>query len=171
LHTCRGRLGADVAILVRRLRERTRDGRAPLCIGTSATMANEGEASAIQATVAEVASRFFCTPINADAVIGETLTRASDDRLRLEDIRPLLPEAIRSPLSAGLPDQLLATHPLAVWAEMALGLEDEGGLKRCRPIAFDATARRLAANSGLPTDQCSTTLQSFLTRTSLPETS
>ena len=95
LHTYRGRQGADVAILVRRLRDRTRDGRAPLCIGTSATMANEGEASAIQATVAEVASRIFGTPINADAVIGETLTRATDDRLRLENIRPLLPEAIR----------------------------------------------------------------------------
>jgi hypothetical protein len=137
LHTYRGRLGADVAILVRRLRERTRDGRAPLCIGTSATMANEGEASAIQATVAEVASRFFCTPINADAVIGETLTRASDDRLRLEDIRPLLPEAIRSPLPAGLPDQLLATHPLAVWAEMALVTLPPSSIQRERDSGFE----------------------------------
>lgn len=77
-------------------------------------MAKEGEASAIQATVAEVASRIFGTPINADAVIGETLTRTTDDRLRLEDIRPLLPGAFRSPLPAGLPDQLRATHPLAV---------------------------------------------------------
>ena len=41
LHTYRGRQGADVALLVRRVRERLQPGTL-LCIGTSATMANEG---------------------------------------------------------------------------------------------------------------------------------
>lgn len=41
-HTYRGRQGADVAILVRRLRNRCTPDKAPICIGTSATMANEG---------------------------------------------------------------------------------------------------------------------------------
>jgi len=40
LHTYRGRQGADVAMLVRRLRERLTPGGAQQCIGTSATMAN-----------------------------------------------------------------------------------------------------------------------------------
>ncbi|MDM7458106.1 MAG: DEAD/DEAH box helicase, partial [Paracoccus sp. (in: a-proteobacteria)] len=42
LHTYRGRQGADVAILVRRLRTRCAPMKAPICIGTSATMASEG---------------------------------------------------------------------------------------------------------------------------------
>ena len=42
LHTYRGRQGADVAILVRRLRNRCTPEKAPICIGTSATMASEG---------------------------------------------------------------------------------------------------------------------------------
>ena len=41
LHTYRGRQGADVALLVRRVRERLQPERL-LCIGTSATMASEG---------------------------------------------------------------------------------------------------------------------------------
>lgn len=41
LHTYRGRQGADVAILVRRLRNRCAPDKPPICIGTSATMASE----------------------------------------------------------------------------------------------------------------------------------
>ena len=41
LHTYRGRQGADVALLVRRVRERLQPEKL-LCIGTSATMASEG---------------------------------------------------------------------------------------------------------------------------------
>jgi ATP-dependent helicase YprA (DUF1998 family) len=42
LHTYRGRQGADVAMLVRRLRERLAPGKEVLCIGTSARMTSEG---------------------------------------------------------------------------------------------------------------------------------
>jgi ATP-dependent helicase YprA (DUF1998 family) len=42
LHTYRGRQGADVAMLMRRVRDRLCQDREPICIGTSATMASEG---------------------------------------------------------------------------------------------------------------------------------
>jgi ATP-dependent helicase YprA (DUF1998 family) len=42
LHTYRGRQGADVAMLVRRVRHRLCPDHQPICIGTSATMASEG---------------------------------------------------------------------------------------------------------------------------------
>jgi ATP-dependent helicase YprA (DUF1998 family) len=42
LHTYRGRQGADVAMLVCRLRDRLCREHPPICIGTSATMASEG---------------------------------------------------------------------------------------------------------------------------------
>jgi hypothetical protein len=41
LHTYRGRQGADVAMLVRRVRDRLCPATAPVCIGTSATMATD----------------------------------------------------------------------------------------------------------------------------------
>src|SRR5262249_51162196 len=61
LHTYRGRQGADVAILVRRLRNRCAPDKAPICIGTSATMASEGSDSSRAQAVADVASRLFGT--------------------------------------------------------------------------------------------------------------
>lgn len=59
LHTYRGRQGADVAVLVRRLRNRCTPGKTPICIGTSATMASEGSGESKAQAVADVASRFF----------------------------------------------------------------------------------------------------------------
>src|SRR5690606_21349464 len=60
LHTYRGRQGADVAMLMRRLRARIGDSNnPPICVGTSATMASEGEAEDRGALVADTASRLF----------------------------------------------------------------------------------------------------------------
>jgi len=55
LHTYRGRQGADVAVLVRRLRDRCKDGVQPICIGTSASMASEDAAVDQEKAVARVA--------------------------------------------------------------------------------------------------------------------
>jgi ATP-dependent helicase YprA (DUF1998 family) len=55
LHTYRGRQGADVALLVRRVREAC--GTPNLqCIGTSATMSNEGGVAERRKIVASVAT-------------------------------------------------------------------------------------------------------------------
>src|SRR3954453_1044491 len=47
LHTHRGRQGADVAMLVRRLRDRLCRDRPPLCIGTSATMSSQDDETSV----------------------------------------------------------------------------------------------------------------------------
>jgi ATP-dependent helicase YprA (DUF1998 family) len=60
LHTYRGRQGADVALLVRRVREGLADNL--VCIGTSATMATEGPEEERNAAVARVASLDFHAP-------------------------------------------------------------------------------------------------------------
>ena len=73
LHTYRGRQGADVAILVRRLRNRCTPQKAPICIGTSATMASEGSDANRAQAVADVASRLFGTHIGPESVIDELL--------------------------------------------------------------------------------------------------
>lgn len=52
LHTYRGRQGADVALLVRRVREALAGEDRLICIGTSATMATEGDRRQRQRVVA-----------------------------------------------------------------------------------------------------------------------
>ncbi|MCY4320437.1 MAG: DEAD/DEAH box helicase [Alphaproteobacteria bacterium] len=170
LHTYRGRQGADVAILVRRLRDRCTPDKAPLCIGTSATMASEGDDETRAKEVAEVASRLFGVQIGSESVIDESLRRATDDRLGLEEIQPRLLEAVENELPESLTDADLKTHPLAVWAELALGLEDGLVLKRRRPIPFGEAAERLSQASGAGLALCGSVLETFLTCVSLPET-
>ncbi|MEV7386200.1 DEAD/DEAH box helicase [Streptomyces sp. NPDC091215] len=76
LHTYRGRQGADVALLVRRLRDAC---EAPdlQCIGTSATMATGVTFAEARKEIAKVATRLFGTEIRPDRVIGETLERSA----------------------------------------------------------------------------------------------
>jgi hypothetical protein len=75
LHTYCGRQGADVAMLVRRVRERC--GAPTLrCIGTSATMAASGTREERAAQVSAIASRLFGDHVAPENVIGETLRRA-----------------------------------------------------------------------------------------------
>lgn len=136
LHTYRGRQGADVAILVRRLRNRCALGKMPICIGTSATMANEEVGVDRTQAVASVASRLFGAPIGPEAVVDESLERATDDRLKLDDITGGLASVLASALPHDLTDNVLRTHPLAIWTELAIGLEDGQYLKRKKPIPY-----------------------------------
>lgn len=74
LHTYRGRQGADVAVLVRRLRERL-SAFEMTCIGTSATMSSTGKQVDRNRVVAEVSSKLFGVKITEHDVIGETLEK------------------------------------------------------------------------------------------------
>ena len=161
LHTYRGRQGADVALLVRRVREALADRLQ--CIGTSATMATDGSEQARNEKVAEVASRLFGTRVSADSVITETLQRVTPEHLLVEHVRPQLAAA----LCAGVPQSAsyaeLAQHPLAVWVELTLGLtRDEGKWRRARPTTLDTAAERLAADAGVEVAQAKAVLADFL---------
>lgn len=170
LHTYRGRQGADVAVLVRRLRNRCAPGRTPICIGTSATMASEGDDYGRARAVADVASRIFGASIGPDAVIDESLQRATDDTLKLGDnhAEPCMGPSVLHFLRS-LTDEILRTHPLAIWAELAIGLEDGKELKRKTPIPFEKAVALLANESKVEVGNCRTRLEQFLTRISLPE--
>lgn len=170
LHTYRGRQGADVAILVRRLRNRCAPNKAPICIGTSATMASEGSAESKSQAVANVASRLFGAQIGPDAVIDEALQRATDDVLTLDQVRPQLASVLTTPISDVLTDNMLRRHPLAVWSELAIGLKDEQELRRQNPSPFGEAVERLSQESGVTQEICRDAFKSFLTRVSLPET-
>ena len=170
LHTYRGRQGADVAILVRRLRNRCTPDKAPICIGTSATMASEGSDANRAQAVADVASRLFGTSIGPESVIDESLERATDDRLRLDDGGPKLAPLLTNALPGVLTDEMLRKHPLAIWTELAIGLDDAQELKRKKPVPFEEAVALLSKDSGVEIETCRSSLETFLTCVSLPET-
>src|SRR5690606_35210538 len=148
LHTYRGRQGADVALLVRRVREALADELQ--CIGTSATMATEGSTAERNAKVAEVAGRLFGETLGPANVITETLQRVTPEDLLIEHIQPKLSEAIHQGLPHNPSFQDLARHPLAVWVELNLGLtREEGKWRRAQPITLEAAADRLASDANV----------------------
>ena len=143
LHTYRGRQGADVAMLVRRLRDRLCRDRLPLCIGTSATMSSQEDETERAIAVANVASRLFGTDIPPDAVIDETLERATDPKLKSQSLGAALANAIDADLPPALTDEALRSHPLAVWIELEIGLQDGKQLRR-RPTDNPRRSRKAA---------------------------
>src|SRR6516225_2430303 len=105
LHTYRGRQGADVAMLVRRVRDRLCRDRPPLCIGTSATMSSQENEAERAVAVAKVASRLFGTDIPTDAVIDETFERATDPKLKPQTLGAALTKTVDTDLLATLADK------------------------------------------------------------------
>ncbi|AXF09995.1 DEAD/DEAH box helicase [Paraburkholderia graminis] len=161
LHTYRGRQGADVALLVRRVREALADELQ--CIGTSATMATEGSEEVKNAKVAEVASRLFGTNISVANVITETLQRVTPEHLLVEHVRHELGDAIRAGIPFEPSFEALAKHPLAVWVELDLGLtRDVGPWRRARPITLTQAGKRLAEDAGISEELARSTLADFL---------
>lgn len=166
LHTYRGRQGADVAMLVRRVRDRLCPDAPPLCIGTSATMATATDDTQRRQAVATVATRLFGVAIHENAVIEETLARATDPMLKPS--APALAAALETDLPPTLDDPALEVHPLAVWIELEIGLRDGLRLSRRPPITLAAAAEKLHAFTGVALERCFHQLQQMLMLMSLP---
>lgn len=162
LHTYRGRQGADVGMLVRRVRERFNDDL--LCIGTSATMASEGTVENRTAAVAHVASRLFGVPVTSEQVVTETL-----EPVTRSDTQQAPNLQLRHAIQQGVPEnptyEQLSQHPISVWVEENLGLEKhaDGELTRIsQPRAVSEASKMLATRSGLDLQTCRDYLTKFL---------
>ncbi|MEW6296848.1 MAG: hypothetical protein AB1671_03795 [Thermodesulfobacteriota bacterium] len=160
LHTYRGRQGADVAMLIRRLKERC---AAPslVHVGTSATMVASAAATPAsrRATVAEFAFRLFGHPFTAEQVIEETL-------LPFTEGGPPTPGELVAAMTGPLPNRIenFRRHPLARWVEREFGVEPEGGgrLRRRVPRTLAQAAERLAHATGREVDACAARLREVL---------
>ena len=153
LHTYRGRQGADVAMLVRRVRDRLSQGRLQ-CVGTSATLASGGGYDEQRAKVAGVAARLFGDEVRPECVIGETLRRATPvreagDERYLDELRRCVTDAER-PLP-GTYDAFVQ-DPLSSWVETTFGVEErDGRLERVRPRSVASSRQEAgAAAAGAP---------------------
>ena len=144
LHTYRGRQGADIAMLVRRLRAQLNANHL-LCIGTSATMAGVGQAGDKRKAIAEVASRIFDAPITEHCVVDETLEYVTDKTISNEAMLAALPARVAASSYnwANLDD--FKKDRFAIWIERTLGIEDRNGhLERATPRTTEEAAERLA---------------------------
>jgi hypothetical protein len=191
LHTYRGRQGADVAMLVRRVRERLVAPDTVLqCIGTSATMASNDPDKdrprptggrdtenriGLSTVVAEVASTLFATSITADGVIRETLERATDRYRTAEQVRPQLAacvaESAQRAFGGRLANSDIANHPLAIWIETTLGLSacSDGTWERAKPMTLEAAAQRLEQDADCTFDLAKQAIQNCLLAASQSE--
>src|SRR5262249_18804645 len=156
LHTYRGRQGADVALLVRRVREACETNHL-IHVGTSATLSSEGSWLEQQEEVARVASQLFGSEVLPSRIIGETPRRVTppppaDEKGFHAAIRARLEAGDEPP--AGDVGRFI-DHPLASWIESNLGLRVDppsGRLVRCTPLPLagtDSVTERLARDTGL----------------------
>jgi ATP-dependent helicase YprA (DUF1998 family) len=158
LHTYRGRQGADVAMLLRRLRERSKNQKL-LHIGTSATMSTEGSRDARRVEVAKVATKLFGSEVTPESMIDETLRRA------IAAPAPTDGASLRIAVEQAIPtsNSGFVHHSLAAWAENCFGLaEEDDRLVRKVPITFQEGVKELSDASGLPREQCEAKLRELL---------
>lgn len=162
LHTYRGRQGADVALLIRRLRQRC--GNPDLvCIGTSATMASGEEmgGGGRRQAVAAFASKIFGVSVSPANVIEEKFQPLS--RLKAVD-----PHTLRASLQDPLPEDAegLLEHPLTWWIERNLGFRttSDGSSERCPPLTLTEAAGLLAQETGVNEADCREYLRAALLR-------
>ena len=160
LHTYRGRQGADVAMLVRRVRERFNEQLQ--CIGTSATMASEGLQDNRDIEVARIASKLFGVEVNPENVISETLRPVTNPETIIRS------SEIHDAIDKGVPENIthveLSKHPMAVWVEQNLGLDEQNGKIRriSRPLTLNDASENLANISKQKESVCRIYLKKFL---------
>lgn len=167
LHTYRGRQGADVAFLARRVRLACQAPQLQM-IGTSATMATGGSLADQQAEVAKVGTLLFGSPVAPQAVISETLQRATplidvSQAADLDALRRRLEETEAPPADGSA----FVADPLSRWIESTLGIREDqdGRLVRVapRPVGGpDGAAAELSELTGVDRSRCEIAVQAQL---------
>ena len=141
LHFYRGRQGADVSMLLRRVRQRA-GRRDPVCIGTSATIVTDGDAAERRRRIAEAGRKLFGVEVPPDHVIEETLQRVAT--VPIPEGREALAGAVRAEPPAA-EREAVRRHPLVAWVEATFGLAVRG---RAAGAPYAACIRGGRAASG-----------------------
>ncbi|HUU28982.1 MAG TPA: DEAD/DEAH box helicase [archaeon] len=158
LHTYTGRQGADVGMLVRRVRRRCGNENL-LCVGTSATMVSGGTRDDQKRAVAQVSGKIFGVDVSPDNVIDESLRQS----IRCQGATT--PEILKEEIKKGIPGSYedFVSNPLAAWIEETFGIQKEGDFYRRRvPITLQQGAGRLAELTGTDTAQCEEIIRRML---------
>jgi hypothetical protein len=159
IHVYRGRQGADVAMLLRRLRQ-TSGQQDLVCVGTSATISTTGGRDRRRAEIAEAGTHLFGVSVEPNNVVDESLRRVTsvDAPTDLASMRA----AIEAP-RPGNNLEALRRHPLAAWVETTFGIttEDERLVRR-EPVTYRQGLKQLAELSGLQEPAADTAFKAIL---------
>ena len=160
LHMYRGRQGADVAMLIRRLKAQS--ANPVVCIGTSATMVSGVSPGKQKEAVADVASKLFGKPFAAAQVVAETLDRSFNWHGVMPDPNQLR-QAVQAEIDVTADLAKLKEHPTAIWLENAAALEDrEGVWVRRKPLPFSEIVSQFSETTGMDSALCRKHLRSVL---------
>ena len=158
LHMYRGRQGADVAMLIRRLKERCGNPNL-LHIGTSATMVADRSVTGVErrTAVGDFAGKLFGTSIAESNVIEETLVPVAT--FGSTPTGESLRQAVEAPLPQNAAD--LLSDPLAAWVETTVGIEkdSEGVFRRKIPRSLNSLAKVLSDSATVSVDDCTQKLR------------
>ena len=161
LHTYRGRQGADVSLLIRRLHAHA--SQSLICIGTSATMVSGGTLSNQREQVANVATQIFGTPFGPDDVVMEKLVPSLSTQAKLPTANELA-AALATPIDPHGPEEQLRWHPLANWLEshVALAQQENEWIRNKPKKLSDIVDELLQAQSQANRDTCASRLSEVL---------
>ncbi|MEI2823869.1 MAG: hypothetical protein V9F02_10635 [Chitinophagaceae bacterium] len=144
LHVYKGRQGADVSLLNRRIKAAARNKNI-ICIGTSATMAT-GTIDEQKKAVAKVATKFFDTDFFPVDVIVESLTYSTNEVIPSK-------EALIAAFKAEIKDlskKAILENPIAVWLERTIAVRNEGEHKRRNePKSLKTIASEFSTETGI----------------------
>jgi len=168
LHTYRGRQGADVAYLARRVKQRLEAFDLQF-IGTSATLASEGTFESQRKQVAEIATQLFGAVVKPENIIGENLKHVTPyfDITDIEFIEKLK-SRVKDENTFSNNYKEFINDPLCGWIENVFGLSREEGnnrLIRTTPKAVsgkNGVAKQLAKITLQPVEKCETIIKDGL---------
>ncbi len=157
LHTYRGRQGADVAMLIRRMKALAKKNL--ICLSTSATLSS-GSLHKQQKDIAHLGKQLFDEDYAAGQIIGESLeARISRPMPNAEELKDALLD--RLPVNQGV--TTLEAHPLTCWLEQKVALErQEGRLVRGTPQTIAQIVDQLANDGGLDREKCALRISELL---------
>lgn len=160
LHTYRGRQGADVSMLIRRIKAQAKNSI--ISMGTSATMVSSGPISSQKEQVAEVAAKIFGTKFEVGQIVHEYLERCFEYNGQLPT-KDELKGAVESQIDIDSDEDDLKAHPLSIWLENRIALEEKDNfLIRNRPQQLSEIVDKLASEANVKRDICETQLKIFL---------
>jgi len=159
LHIYRGRQGADVSLLNRRIHASCENDL--ICIGTSATMASGGTVQEQKETVAKVGKQIFDKDFDIVQIIGEYLEYTTDET---NYSKTELVNSLDTKINIHDEPDVFISHPLAVWLEnnIALLKLEDGSIQRAKPLTLKNIGEELSSQISKDLDICATRLRELL---------
>ncbi len=153
LHTYRGRQGADVAMLIRRIKAEA--SNPVTCIGTSATMVSNETSTLLEQKqeVARVSSLIFGSDIHPSQVVYEYLVPSITPGKDHSD--STLHSSIRKDINLSGSFEDFESHPTAIWLEENIALESKDGvLRRGKPKTITNIIKLLSDETSIDYSIC-----------------